>query len=165
MRFSRHSNRLMLLISIIVYGLLFLTDNGCAHETLSNGETVYVSIYSSVHLGPKSRSFEMAAMLSIRNTDPKYAITIHLVDYFNTKGEKIVDYIKEAVQLKPLESTSFNIGTYDKKGGTGANFIVKWGSKEEVNKPIIEGIMLGTSSGGQGISFVCPGRPITEHQE
>ena len=164
MRFSRRSIKLLSLISIIVCGLLFLADNASAHETLSKGETVYVSIYSNVYLGPKSRSFEVAAMLSIRNTDPKYAITIHLADYFNTKGEKIAGYIKETIHLKPLESTSFNISDYDKKGGAGANFIVKWSSKEKVNTPIIEGIMLGTRS-GQGISFVCPGRSITEHQE
>ena len=66
--------------------------------------------------------------------------------------------------MKPLESTSFNIGTYDRSGGVGANFIVKWSSKEKVNKPIIEGIMLGGSQ-GQGISFICPGVPIIEHTE
>ena len=164
MIFFRNCNRLVPLIIIIVCTLLFDADNACAHEKLSKGETVYVSIYSKVYLGPKSIPFQMSAMLSIRNTDPKYTITIHLADYFNTKGEKITGYIKEAIQLKPFESTSFNIGEYDKKGGAGANFIVKWSSKEKVNQPIIEGIMLGTKS-GQGVSFVCPGKIITEHKK
>ncbi|MFC1824018.1 DUF3124 domain-containing protein [Thermodesulfobacteriota bacterium] len=156
------SNRLLSVIVLIFCSLLFFIDNTSAHEKLSKGETVYVSIYSNVHTGPKSRPFQLSAVLSIRNTDPQYNITIHLVDYFNTKGKKIEGYIKEAIQLKPLESISFNIGEYDKRGGVGANFIVKWSSKVKVNQPIIEGIMLGTSS-QQGISFVCPGRIIEEH--
>ncbi|MBW2259662.1 MAG: DUF3124 domain-containing protein, partial [Deltaproteobacteria bacterium] len=49
-------------------------------------------------------------------------------------------------------------------GGPGANFIVKWRSKNPVNKPIIESIMSDTS-GTLGISFHCPGREITEHGE
>lgn len=163
MRFSRNVIYLFLAI-FCMFSLLIINSNVSAQDILSKGETVYVSIYSNVNIGPKSRPFEMSAMLSIRNTDPKYSITIHLADYYNTKGEIIRGYIKEAIQLKALESTSFNIGTYDKKGGTGANFIVRWSSKEKVNKPIIEGVMLGGSS-GQGFSFICPGIPIIEHTE
>ena len=162
MIFFRISNRLLTIIVIIICTFLFFADSTSAHEKLSKGETVYVSIYSDVYTGPKSRPFPLAASLSIRNTDPKHTITIHLADYFNTEGQKIEGYIKEAIQLKPLESTFFNIGVYDKRGGVGANFIVKWSSKYKVNQPIIEGLMLGTRS-GQGLSFVCPGRVIEEH--
>ncbi|MEW6215923.1 MAG: DUF3124 domain-containing protein [Nitrospirota bacterium] len=66
------------------------------------------------------------------------------------------------MKLKPLESTHIYIKEYDKRGGPGANFIVKWQAERKINHPIIEGIMLDTR---HGISFICPGQIITEHSE
>ncbi|OHE58063.1 MAG: hypothetical protein A2Z47_15390 [Thermodesulfovibrio sp. RBG_19FT_COMBO_42_12] len=136
----------------------------CAHaqsdSDLSSGESVYVSIYSNLYSGPKAVRFELAAMLSIRNTDPKYPITILKADYYDTSGNIIDNYIKKPMKLKPLESTYFYIKEYDKRGGPGANFIVKWQAERKVNQPIIEGVMLGMR---QGVSFICPGQIITEH--
>jgi hypothetical protein len=131
------------------------------NRTLSQGETVYVSIYSNVHAGPKGTPFLLSAMVSIRNTDPKNEITITGADYYDTDGKKIESYIKSPIRLKPLASTFFNIKEYDNRGGPGANFLVKWNSKKLVNQPIIEGVMLGLRS-GQGVSFICPGQILIE---
>ena len=125
---------------------------------------MYVSIYSNVYSGPKKLPYQLAAMLSIRNTDPKYPITILKADYYDDQGARIDTYIKEQFELKPLASTHFYIKEYDKRGGPGANFIVKWRSTAKVNQPIIEGIMLGLMS-GQGLSFSCPGQVIRVHDE
>ena len=43
---------------------------------LSDGQTVYVPIYSHIYSGIKARPFDLAATLSIRNTDPTHAITL-----------------------------------------------------------------------------------------
>jgi len=143
---------------------VFLPGQANSEIQLSTGETVYVSIYSNVYYGPKKSTFQLAAMLSIRNTDPKYSITILKVDYYDNNGTLINRYIKEHLELGPLASTHFYIKEYDKRGGPGANFIVKWRSANKVNKPIIEGIMLGLTS-GQGLSFTCPGQIIKEHDD
>jgi len=154
----------------VTVALGFLAISAClpgdanAQVRLSAGEAVYVSIYSNVYSGPKKLPFQLAAMLSIRNTDPKYPITILKADYYDDHGVMIDRYIKEAFELKPLASTHFYIKEYDRRGGPGANFIVKWRSAAEVNPPIIEGIMLGLMS-GQGLSFTCPGQVIKEHHE
>jgi len=136
----------------------------CAHAKsdveLSSGESVYVSIYSNIYSGPKAVRFELAAMLSIRNTDPKYPITILKADYYDTRGNLIDSYVKKPMKLTALETTYFYIKEYDRRGGLGANFIVKWQAEKEVNQPIIEGVMLGMR---QGVSFICPGQIITEH--
>lgn len=129
---------------------------------LSDGETVYVSVYSNVYSGPKKLPFQLAAMLSIRNTDPKYPITVLMVDYYGNNGRMIERYIEKQIELGPFSSTYFYVKEYDERGGPGANFIVKWRSANKVNKPIIEGIMLGLTS-GQGLTFICPGQPIREH--
>ena len=155
-----------LLISALCFLIVFvfLPSEASSQVQLSAGETVYVSIYSNVYSGPKKVPFQLAAMLSIRNTDPKYPIMILRADYYDDKGAKIDTYIKEQFELKPFASTHFYIKEYDERGGPGANFIVKWRSPTKVNQPIIEGIMLGLMS-GQGLSFVCPGQIIREHDE
>ena len=127
---------------------------------LSSGETVYVSVYSNVYTGPKGVRYELAAMLSIRNTDPNNSITVIKADYYDTTGKMIDGYVTRPIKLRPLESTYIYLKEYDKRGGPGANFIVKWQSDKKVNQPIIEGVMIGSS---RGISFICPGQIITEH--
>ncbi|MEW6162166.1 MAG: DUF3124 domain-containing protein [Nitrospirota bacterium] len=153
-----------LLIITVVLSVCFLPI--CAHAMsdaeLSYGESVYVSIYSNIYSGPKAVRLELAAMLSIRNTDPKYPITILKADYYDTSGNMIDSYVKKPMKLKPLESTHIYIKEYDKRGGPGANFIVKWQAEGKVNQPIIEGVMLSTH---HGVSLICPGRIITEHSE
>jgi len=155
----------------LVIGVIFLwalmsgvdLEAGC-EKRLSNGESVYVPIYSNVYSGPKASSFELAVMLSIRNTDPKHSITLLRAEYHDSSGKKLESYVQKPTEVKPMASTYFYIKEYDKRGGPGASFLVKWNSEHKVNMPIIEGIMLGLSS-GQGVSFVCPGRIITEHRE
>lgn len=49
----------------------------------------------------------------------------------------------------------------DRVGGSRANFIVKWKSEHIVNVPIIESVMIGTSS-QVGISFTSRGQAIEE---
>ena len=131
---------------------------------LSKGGTVYVSIYSHLYAGPKAITYNLASMLSIRNTDPKFSIAVTRADYYNSEGKLVKKYLKEPIKIKPLATKHFYIQEYDESGGSGANFIATWRSKEMVNKPIIEGIMTGLRS-GQGVSFRCPGQEITEHEK
>jgi len=151
-------------IVLVIFILLFFAGYANAGEHLSKGETVYVSIYSNVFSGVKLHALELSGMLSIRNTDPKYSISILKADYYNSKGEILERYIKQPLKLKPLESTHFLVKVSDKRGGPGAKFIVKWHSDHKVNQPIIEGVMLSTRA-QQGISFICPGRIISEHNK
>lgn len=152
-----------ILMTIILSCFLVITYAHAESDiALSTGETLYVSIYSNIYVGPKVRPFHLEAMLSIRNTDTKYPIIISHADYYDTNGKLLQRYIKEPIELKPLASIDYYIKESDTRGGSGANFIVKWRSKNKVNKPIIEGIMTSVRS-GYGISFRCPGQPIIEH--
>jgi len=103
---------------------------------------------------------QLAAMLSIRNTDPKYPITILSADYYDSSGKRVQSYIRRPAEMKPLESIYYYIKGYDTSGGPGANSLVKWRSQNKVNKPIIEGIMTNTNL---GLSYRSPGQEITEH--
>ena len=128
---------------------------------LSKGQTVYVPIYSHIYSGVKGRPFDLAATLSIRNTNLNNPITLHEVKYYDSDGKLLEDYLEKPMQLNALVSTRYIILEADKAGGSGANFIVVWKSEQNVNPPIIEAVMIGTHS-GQGISFLSTGQVIKE---
>jgi hypothetical protein len=128
-----------------------------AEVELSKGQTVYVPVYSHIYTGPKSHPMQLTSTLSIRNTDTDSPITILSVDYYDSKGNLVSNYLSENVSLKALASARYIVKEYDKSGGSGANFIVKWGAKEKVNPPIVESIMIG-----QRISFVSRGQEIKD---
>lgn len=152
------------LSAIIVFILLHALPAFSAEEKieLSSGQTVYVAIYSNVFSGPKELPFNLAAMLSIRNTDIHNPITILAAEYFDNNGNSLKEYAPKPIHLPPLASHHFSIKERDEAGGFGANFIVKWKANKEINSPIIESVMIGTQS-GQGISFVGQGKVIAEN--
>ena len=83
--------------------------------------------------------FDLAATLSIRNTNLKSSIIIVSVIYYDSAGKMIKDYLDGPIKLDALASTRYIIKENDKAGGSGANFIVLWQSEKKVNPPIIEG--------------------------
>ena len=70
---------------------------------------------------------------------------------------------KSPVELKPLASTDFFIAADDTNGGSGSNFIVEWVAEKTVYEPVIEAVMISTSS-SQGISFVSPAKILKQHR-
>ncbi len=154
-------NFVYLFLLIFLAGILAPVNVSAEDINLSSGQTVYVSIYSHIYSGLKARPFDLAAILSIRNTDINQPVTIVSAKYYDTDGKLLKEYLNEPLQLNALASTRYIIKEGDKAGGSGANFIVKWKSEKKINPPIIEGVMIGTHS-GQGISFVSRGQVIKE---
>ncbi len=151
-------------LALIVTGVIASAGQAAGDIQLSMGQSVYVSIYSHIYSGLKARPFDLAAILSIRNTDINQPVTLVSVKYYDTEGKLLKEYLDGPLQLKALASTRYIIKEGDKAGGSGANFIVKWKSDKKVTPPIIEAVMIGTHS-GQGISFVSRGQVIEEHRE
>lgn len=123
------------------------------------GQTIYVPIYSHIYHQDKKQTFDLAATLSIRNTDLSNAIAIASVQYYDSEGKLVRNYIERPIEIAALASVDFVVDTTDTSGGSGAKFIVEWVAQTEVSEPAIEAIMIG-SSFQQGISFVSPGRVI-----
>ena len=163
---NKHRPPNFLYILLLIFSVGILNPAGCTADDiqLSMGQSVYVSIYSHIYSGLKARPFDLAAILSIRNTDINQPVTIVSVKYYDTEGKLLKEYLDEPLHLKALASTRYIIKEDDKAGGSGANFIVKWKSNIKVTPPIIEAVMIGTHS-GQGISFVSRGQVIEEHSE
>ncbi|MFQ3627647.1 MAG: DUF3124 domain-containing protein [Cyanobacteriota bacterium] len=133
-------------------------------EKVIDGQTVYVPVYSHIyhHNSPRN-AVNLSATLSIRNTDPEHAIVITSVRYFNSEGELIRQDITEPSKLGPLASVSFFVAANDISGGAGANFLVDWVTETAASEPVIEAVMISTTS-SQGISFVSPGRVVARRK-
>ena len=123
-------------------------------------DTVYVSIYSDIYSESKESKFNLTATLSIRNTSLSDSLFIDDIDYYNSAGQLVRRYLDRPIFLSPMQSIEYVIEEGDTAGGTGANFLVRWGSTTGDIQPIFEGIMISTY-GQQGISFRTSGRSIS----
>jgi hypothetical protein len=142
---------------------------GIAHPAASKvillkGQTVYVPAYSHIYHGDREHPFYLTVTLSIRNTDPSNPIAISSVDYYDSDGKLLKRYVENEAKLGPMASTRYVVQESDKSGGSGANFVVKWKSDAKVTEPILEAIMISTST-QQGISFTSRGQAIEETLE
>jgi hypothetical protein len=126
---------------------------------IAMGQTIYVPIYSHIYHHNRQEIFNLAATLSIRNTDLEKPIILTSVRYYDSEGKLVKQYLESPIQLDALASTDFFIKKNDTSGGSGANFIVEWVASTKVSEPIIEAVMIGTDS-QQGISFTSPGKVI-----
>lgn len=130
-------------------------------EDLANyagGEVIYVPVYSNVfHLG--RNLYPLTATLNIHNIDLDNSILLTRVDYYDTDGKLIRRYLQQSMEVSPLQTVQFVVAEGDTSGGTGANFIVEWISKTQVNSPLVEALMISTRT-QQGLSFVTSGRVI-----
>lgn len=130
-------------------------------EALTSGQTIYVPVYSHIY-SKGGQPTLLATTLSIRNTDPAHAITLNTVQFFNTSGNLVKDYLEKPVSLAPLATTEILVEEQDTKGGSGANFMVSWSSGEEANPPLIEAVMIGSDENAS-ISFVSSGVTLINH--
>ena len=126
--------------------------------TLTQENTVYIPVYSEIFVSGGGK-LNLAITLSIRNTDFIYPLIVNKVNYYNTAGTLIDNYLEAPYLLEPMASTHFFVSQTDARGGAGANFIVKWSANKLANEPVIEAVMAG-STGTQGMAFVSSGRVI-----
>ncbi len=124
-------------------------------------QTVYVPLYSHIYADErfKNKPFLLTATLSIRNTDPAHQLTLRCVDYYDSTGKLLNNYLSKPLTIGPLGSTKYIVEESESKGGSGAKFLVSWDAETAITEPIIESIMIGTKM-QQGISFISRGRVI-----
>ncbi len=123
-------------------------------------QLVYVPVYSRLLLSKESVS-EMAISLSIRNTDPGMSLIVHEIEYFDTAGKRLSEYLESAYELDPMTTVTLTLPQWDTRGGSGANFLVRWSGEPGINAPIIEAVMAGTR-GNQSFSLIRAGQDIDE---
>lgn len=148
-------------IACTLLTLIVVAPPVMATESLqpTTGQTVYIPAYSHIYHGNKETPLLLSVTLSIRNIDLKQSLTVSSVNYHETEGALVKQYIKEPIVLGPLGSVRYVVPQKDNTGGSGANFIVEWQSNSPINPPILETVMIGTQS-QQAISFTSRGQPI-----
>src|SRR5687768_1220289 len=119
----------------------------------ATGGTIYVPVYSTLHLGVVNRALtvDLAATVSVRNVSAAHPIILEWVRYYDSLGKHVRDYLGKASTLPAMAAVEFVIQRSDTTGGPGANFLVRWHADAPVDEPLIEAIMLG-QSGNAGIS-------------
>ncbi len=148
--------RSWLVLWLLVVWLMASGSHADTCSELSKGQTVYVPVYSHIYTGDREQPIYLSVTLSIRNTDPNHAISIFRVDYYDSNGQLIKNYLKTPITLTPLATTRYVIKESDKVGGSGANFIVGWKADRQVVSPLIETVMISTRY-TLGISFTSRG--------
>lgn len=127
----------------------------------SRGQRVYVPAYSHILIGDRSTPFNLAATLSVRNTDPANAVTVTAIDYYDGSGRLVKRHLERPLGLRPLAATEVFVPENDTSGGFGASFLVTWTAEAAATPPVVECLLIGARS-GQGISILSPGRVIEQ---
>ncbi|NGZ06164.1 MAG: DUF3124 domain-containing protein [Magnetococcales bacterium] len=151
---------------VLIVFVPFVATGVAAMEqySLSTGQTVYVPVYSSLlhgnlnELGQPERVL-LSSMLSVRSTDPVYPMIIKSVEYYNSVGQLLRQYLPGPVVLQPLATADFFVENREKHGGTGANFMVVWHSDQPINQPIMETVQV-YHWGTQAQAFASRGQVV-----
>lgn len=128
-------------------------------EAAAAGGIVYVPVYSHIYFRDQRRTLNLAATLSVRNTDVRESITIRSIRYHGERGQLIRHYVAQPQTLGPLASTGFVVDEEDTSGGLGASFMVEWSAQAPVADPVVEAVMISARS-AQGVSFISVGRTL-----
>jgi len=115
----------------------------------------YVPVYSHIYISDENY-VKMGITLSIRNTNLSEDLYIEAIDYYNTEGKLVKNYISQPHILKAMSSVDFIVDLDDMSGGNGAKFLVKVASKNQITMPVIQAIMIH-SVGNNNFSFVTDG--------
>ncbi len=119
----------------------------------------YLSVYSEIYSNTEKRTHSLTVTVSIRNINTSKKIYLTKADYYDTHGSLLTSYVKNPIEVLPLETIEIVIDKSQSLGGTGGNFIFDWAKENNSSSPIFEGIMISTS-GQQGISFTTNGVSI-----
>lgn len=128
------------------------------NTTYAYGNEIYVPIYSTIYSKNRDTQLLLTATLSIRNTSKKDSLFINTIDYYNTEGTLVRNYIKAPIFLKPLETIDYVIDEDDVEGGSGANFLIDWGANHTI-QPVFQAVMIGMI-GQHAFSFTTEGTTI-----
>lgn len=119
-------------------------------------ETIYLPVYAHIYYADRTKLLNLAETVSIRNTDMDSAIILTSVRHYRTDGSLVKDYVTKPLSIGPLATADYVVPEHDTTGGTGANFIIEWVSRQKVSEPITESVMVYTGS-SHSVSFLSRG--------
>lgn len=127
-------------------------------DSLDYGKS-YLSIYSPIYCSSEHKTYNLTAMVSLRNTGDKDTVYLLKAEYYDTHGTSLRSYFNHPIYLAPLETAEIIIDEMDVESGTESNFIFEWKAPKDCTEPLFEGVMNSTI-GQQGLSFTTQSRRI-----
>lgn len=124
----------------------------------ASGGRIYVPTYSHIYTD-EGVAEDLATTLSIRNVSTNRQLVLDDVRYYDTSGALIEQFLDTPAVLKPLETVEFFVRSRDRRGGSGANFIIGWHAEEPTVRPLTEAVMVRTV-GTRGYAFSTRGIEI-----
>ena len=130
---------------------------------LSTGSVIYVPIYRSFYqiYGSSRDAYNLTSTACLHNTDPKQAIKVLCIDYYDSSGKLVKKFIDEPLTIKPWNSKEITIQPRTEPEDFGGNLIVRWKSDQPANPPIVEVLMTGQFL-NRGVSFMTRGVEVKE---
>jgi len=154
------------LLLICFTAVLFQSHATAAEDkNLSNGETLYLPIYSYIWHGDRvvSKRYPLktlvSALVSIRNTNTQTPIRLFSARYFDTNGKLLKQFVASPVIIEPLGTYELFVEKQESQGGSGANLIIQWDAPIQVNVPIVEAIH-AEIKGHSTFTFITRAQPI-----
>jgi len=116
-----------------------------AQRALSNGQHLYLPVYSVIQYGDLDRSgaakdLPVSALVSIHNTDLDKPIRLVAARYYATDGKFLRNFVPSPRVLKPMETVEFLVERRDVAGGSGANFVIQWDAATPVSPPLVQAL-------------------------
>lgn len=136
-------------------------ENQMNSNQINYDQEFYVPIYSNIYVDNNANQNLTAATLSIRNTSHQDSIFVSKIDYYNTDGTLVRQFIDQSIGLRPMSTLNYVIEREDDAGGAGANFIVQVYSKNASVQPLIQAVMIGQFE-NKAYSFSTDGYPINQ---
>lgn len=134
-------------------------DHKIDKQEMDYQDIIYVPIYSDIYVDAQNPKNLLSATLSIRNTSYDDSLFVSKIDYFNTHGDLVRQFLDNPISLPPMATVNYVIEKEDDTGGSGANFIVALNAKSSNVKPLIQAVMIG-QYGNKGFAFSTDGYSI-----
>ena len=151
-----------ILFLLIISLNIFLPYQLAAVE-LKTGHAIYVPIYRCFYqiYGSTRDAYSLTSTVCIHNTDPKQAIKVLCIDYYDSSGKLGKKFLDEPITIKPWNSKEITIQPSMEQEDFGANLIIRWKSDQPANSPLVEVLMTGQVL-NRGVSFTTRGVEVKE---
>lgn len=134
------------MLPILIFLSWLLPASAMAQRALSQGEFLYLPIYSFIWYGDRGSSGNakqapVSALVSIHNTDMSKTLNLLSANFFSTEGKLLRNFVPKPRLLKPMETVEILVQRNDTSGGSGANFVFQWESTSgPMSPPLVQAL-------------------------
>lgn len=155
----------ILLFILVLFGLFsFVSPTHLAAVELSDHGTIYVPAYRSFYqiYGSTRDSYPLTCTVFFHNIDPKQAIEILAIDFYDSSGKLLKKLIDAPLQINPQNTKEITLQVRAQPDeDCGTHLVARWKSPQPANAPLVEALMVGQVL-NRGISFLTQGCEVKD---